>query len=208
MGEAEAGKMLLFLLQLTSAAQPVYTGLVGDVDLDLENWTPDQGIPLDDQEFQSFLDDWEPMDPSCTLILTQECSANEISCDMGTSEKGCWLGNYCSDMLLGCVDFVNSGEPLDPSCSLIPTQECSANEISCDRGTSEKGCWLGNYCADMLLGCLDIADLSGKPVSGLSDGWKSKRGKDEMSDALERKRGKGKRGKGKRLGRGKGKRTG
>merc|ERR1711983_282782 len=208
MGEAEAGKMLLFLLQLTSAAQPVYTGLVGDVDLDLENWTPDQGIPLDDQEFQSFLDDWEPMDPSCTLILTQECSANEISCDMGTSEKGCWLGNYCSDMLLGCVDLINSGEPLDPSCSLIPTQECSANEISCDRGTSEKGCWLGNYCGDKLLGCLDLADFSGEPVSELPAGWKSKRGKVEMSDALERKRGKGKRGKGKRLGRGKGKRTG
>merc|ERR1711894_292251 len=178
---AEAGKMLLFLiLQLTSAAQPVYTGLVGDVDLNLENWTPD------------FINSGEPMDPSCTLILTQECSANEISCDMGTSEKGCWLGNYCSDMLLGCIDFINSGGPaIDPSCSLILTQECSANEISCDRGTSEKGCWLGNYCADMLLGCLDIADLSGEPVSGLPDaGWKSKRGKDEMSDALERKRGK------------------
>merc|ERR1711894_564999 len=121
---AEAGKMLLFLiLQLTSAAQPVYTGLVGDVDLDLEYWTP---------------------------------------------------------------DFINSGEPMDPSCTLILTQECSANEISCDRGTSEKGCWLGNYCADMLLGCLDIA---GEPVSGLPDaGWKSKKGKDEMSDALEKER--------------------
>merc|ERR1711894_415305 len=201
---AEAGKMLLFLiLQLTSAAQPVYTGLVGDVDLDLENWTPD------------FINSGEPMDPSCTLILTQECSANEISCDRGTSEKGCWLGNYCIDKEMGpCIDQgitfddlgfdINSGEQWDPSCPLIPTQECSANEISCDMGTSEKGCWLGNYCADMLLGCLDIADLSGEPVSGLPDaGWKSKKGKDEMSDALERTRGKGKRGKGKRLGRGK-----
>ena len=35
-----------------------------------------------------------------------------------------------------------------------------------------------------------MSDLSGEPVSGLPDaGWKSKKGKDEMSDALERKRG-------------------
>jgi len=94
------------------------------------------GIPVDNFG--------ESVDSSCLLIPTQECSANEISCDMGTTEKGCWLGNYCSDMLLGC-----------PSCSPSQVQLCTENEISCDMGTL-MGCWMGNYCIDKGMGpCID-----------------------------------------------------
>jgi len=125
----------------------------------------------------------DPVDPSCALMLTQECTANEISCDWGTDQNGCWLGNYCIDKGLGpCIDpgipldiadLNISGEPVDPSCTLIPTQECTANEISCDMGTDDKGCWLGNYCIESVDSLENIVGVKCPGVCSQSCNWET-----------------------------------
>ena len=73
----------------------------------------------------------------CPEIAPAECDFDngELSCDMGTDEMNCWIGDYCMP-------------PPPDGCANICPVACGPNEIVCDNGWDENQCWMGDNCAD------------------------------------------------------------
>merc|ERR1712004_949970 len=85
----------------------------------------------------------------CHGVCSLNCDwATQDWCDMGVDTVGCWMGNWCQDKSLGgCPGSeLNSGE--DICAHMANTEECSDSQIWCDSGTSNEGCWMGNFCID------------------------------------------------------------
>jgi len=116
------------------------------------NWCQDKGMggcppPMGGSEMAS------GEDVCAHMTWTEECNGDQISCDSGYSNEGCWFGNYC-------IDSVNSWDNCPGMCSQMCNWE---TEDWCDMGVDSNGCWLGNYCQDFASGgCPDTTMMSGR----------------------------------------------
>merc|ERR1719402_1350862 len=85
------------------------------------------------------------MDPNvtCPGVCGAACNwGYETSCDMGTDDNGCWLGNYCMNAMYQGANNATCYE----MCPAICDWE---TETTADYGYDESGCWMGNYCVPM-----------------------------------------------------------
>merc|ERR1711992_397741 len=116
------------------------------------NWCQDKGMggcppPMGGSEMAS------GEDVCAHMTWTEECNGDQISCDSGYSNEGCWFGNYC-------IDSMNSWDNCPGMCSQMCNWE---TEDWCDMGVDSNGCWLGNYCQDFASGgCPDTTMMTGR----------------------------------------------
>merc|ERR1712061_943212 len=87
----------------------------------------------------------------CHCVCPMNCNwETEDWCDMGTDSAGCWMGNWCQYKGMGgCPPPMGGSEMAsgeDVCAHMTWTEECNGDQISCDSGYSNEGCWFGNYC--------------------------------------------------------------
>merc|ERR1712080_471321 len=117
----------------------------------------------------------------------------ETTCDKGTDDNGCWLGNYC-------MPATYTGANNATCYEMCPTTCNWQTEKSCDMGVDSNGCRMGDFCVPMKDDCLaDVAVTSAPVGNGKGKGKRMGKGKNKgKKNKKKNKKNKTNKGKGKK----------